>query len=162
MEMRIYAATAETRAIQGWVAFLVFLLKNFERQLTEDVNGFDNYVRPTNVSEASGYDNNTGAYLAPTKEVVGEPPTKGIIVNPATYSLDHLKNEIRETGFWVAPLISWIDETLKRDGAPTPFEGSLHEIYDTDAAAEVKTTKASSGKRKSARFCASEPMLAAA
>ena len=185
-EMRTYASTTETRAIQGWVALMVFLMKNFERLITDEAiaalipwpaetyNTAGGRVANVTPQPGGGYrwgeeraqpDLQTSHWTLPDRDVL-TPQTHsidGIIVNPATYTIDHLKEEIRATGFLSAALCSWIDETRKRDGACTPFEGSLHELdIDSGSTSTTETPKAAAKKRHGRRYVTSEPMLAAA
>lgn len=62
-------------------------------------------------------------------------PSYHLLRQPFQYTVNSLKDEIKETGWWSDALCSWIDATVKNDGRPTPFEGQLTEIYGTDYAA---------------------------
>lgn len=109
-EARMFAATNVMDAVKGYTALLVHMLKRAESKMTKE------FVSEFKILPA-------GTTTTPTKGFFGE-------MNK--YTVEHLKDDIRELGWWSAPLISWIDETLKRNGEPTPFEGSLHEIYDNN------------------------------
>lgn len=147
-EVRLMDGTHELNVVKGWTAFLIALMKTAERMFTLEL--LDKCAT-------------RGTQDTPASHVL--PPT-------SNHSIDHLKAELRETGFWVAPIISWMDETLKRNGDHAPFEGSLHEIYpdsdtgtDSNEGSQDNSTpkdKARTARRKSEGIKAPVPLAAAA
>lgn len=136
-ELRVFESTTNTNAIKGWVALMVSILKNCERLITDEILD--------SIKPITDRDSRTGALKWPA----GLPATAGLIVEPDKFTMEHLKDEIWATGFWPAPLCSWIDETLKNGGCPTPFEGTLHELYTDGGTAKNGTTKTKARDKKS-------------
>lgn len=144
-EARMFAATTKMDAVKGYTALLISLLKRAESLMTPElIKAAANYLNAGDKCPL------TAAFYGPG----------------GMYTSEHMKDEVRETGFWTAPLLSWIDETIKNNGEPTPFEGSLYEIYDIIPDTGEKVTnfelpaRNSAGKRQA--FEAASPLAAAA
>lgn len=118
-EFRMFSGMRETDTIKGYVALLCSMIKRAKDNIT-----------PTLVEELKTIPVERDSLGHPVVIPDTEVPTGGVLVRPEKYSVDRLKDEIREAGIWPDALCSWVDETIKRNGAPTPFEGSLDEIYN--------------------------------